>query len=202
MRYGTVVLDPPWRYENSRGTQTRAMHGREATTAEGNYPVMTNEEIAALPVPDLAAKDCALYMWVTNPRLFGHRATYIESPTPAEIVDGWGFRYITLLTWVKTGAPGMGFHFRGHTEHVIYAIRGKVKIPPELRTSNVITAPRRGHSQKPEAFLDLVERISPGPYVELFARRNRFGWDTWGNECFSHVDLVGAASGSLESEGQ
>lgn len=173
MKYRTIVADPPWRYQNARGTQTRCRAGRSQTVAEGNYPTMSADEIAALPVAALAERDCALYLWVTNPLLFEGRA----------IVEAWGFKYVTLLTWVKTGAPGLGFSFRGHTEHAIYATRGDVRIPPERRESNVITAPRRAHSQKPEAFYDLVERVSEPPYLEMFARdHHRFFWDVWGNE--------------------
>jgi N6-adenosine-specific RNA methylase IME4 len=171
-KYRTIVADPPWRYQNARGTQTRCRAGRSQTVAEGNYPTMSVAEIAALPVAALADRNCALYLWVTNPLLFEGRA----------IAEAWGFKYVTLLTWVKTGPPGMGFSFRGHTEHVLYATRGDVRIPPGRRESNVITAPRRGHSQKPDAFYDLVERVSEPPYVELFARSHRFFWDVWGNE--------------------
>jgi N6-adenosine-specific RNA methylase IME4 len=187
--YGAIVIDPPWRYTNDRGTQTRSLAGRHSTTAEGNYPTMSNAEIAALPIPRLAAPQCALYLWVTNPRMFGHVNRQRDPIAPIDMVEGWGFKYITLLTWVKTGPPGMGFHFRGNTEHVIYATRGDLGIPASLRETNVITAGRKGHSEKPEAFLDLVERVSPGPYLELFARSQRLGWDTWGNEALEMVAI-------------
>ena len=178
--YGTIVIDPPWRYENDRGTQTRAKRGRKSAVAAGHYSVMDNAEIAALPVGDLADVDAALYLWVTNPRMFGHVNRLRDPVTPSDMVEGWGFRYITLVTWVKTGPPGMGFAFRGHTEHAIYAVRGKLTIPAEKRESNVVIAPRRSHSEKPGAFFDLVERVSPGPYLEMFARQPRLGWDSWG----------------------
>ena len=189
-KYRTIVADPPWRYENDRGTQTRATRGRKGTTASGHYAVMDNAEIAALPLAELADDECALYFWVTNPRIFGHVNRRRDPISPIDMVEGWGFRYITLLTWVKTGAPGMGFNFRGHTEHAIYAVKGKLSIPPAKRESNVVVAPRRGHSQKPEAFYDLVERVSPGPYLELFARRNRLGWSAWGSECLTDVEMT------------
>lgn len=173
MKYRTICADPPWQYDNARGTQTRCRAGRSQVTARGNYPTLSADEIAALPVADLADRNCSLYLWVTNPLIF----------TAREIVTAWGFRYVTLLTWVKTGAPGLGFSFRGHTEHVVYATRGDVVIAPDKRESNVIVAPRRRHSQKPEAFYDLVERVSEGPYLEMFARNHhRFFWDVWGNE--------------------
>lgn len=188
-KYRTIVVDPPWRYENERDTQTRCLRGRKGVTPLGHYACMDNTEIAGLPIPDLAEKDCALYLWVTTPRLFGHVNRRRHRVSPIDMVEAWGFRYITLLTWVKTGPPGMGFAFRGHTEHVIYATKGKVSIPPEQREPNVIIAPRRGHSQKPDAFLDLVERVSPGPYLELFARTQRLGWDTWGDGALCHIEI-------------
>lgn len=177
--YRTIVMDPPWRYENDRGDQTRAKRGRKSAVATGHYSVMDNDEIAALPIGDLADTECALYLWVTNPRIFGHENRR-RSRSPIDMVEGWGFRYITLLTWLKTGPPGMGFNFRGHTEHAIYAVKGKLSIPPARRESNVVVAPRTGHSVKPGAFFDLVERVSPEPRVELFARSPRLGWDSWG----------------------
>lgn len=181
-RYRTICADPPWRYQNARGTQTRSLAGRSAVTAEGNYPTMSIAEITALPVASLADDDCALYLWVTNPLIFEARS----------VIEAWGFRYVTLLTWVKTGPPGLGFSFRGYTEHVAYAVRGNVRVPPDRRESNVFTAPRRAHSQKPEAFYDLVERVSEGPYLEMFARNHhRLGWDVWGNESANTVHIEG-----------
>ena len=170
--YRTIVADPPWAYRNRRGTQTRARRGRDAVAAAGNYGTLASGAIAELSVRDLAARDAALFLWVTVPLLF--------SVGVPEILTAWGFRYVTLLTWVKTGAPGLGFSFRGHTEHVVYATRGRVSVPSDSRESNVIVAPRTAHSVKPPAFYDLVERVSPGPYLELFARQPRLGWDHWG----------------------
>lgn len=178
--YGTIVVDPPWRYTNNRGTQTRSRAGRSSTVAEGNYSTMGFDEIAALPVGDLAADRAHLYLWTTNPCLFGHENRR-RGIGPVDILEGWGFTYVTLLTWVKSGPPGMGFYFRGHTEHVLFGRRGSAGIPAHLRESNVIESPRRGHSEKPGAFYDLVERVSPGPWVDLFNRQPRFGWDTWGH---------------------
>lgn len=193
VKYRTIVVDPPWRYRSS-DILTRGFHktASVATTkpdeAEGQYTTMTNAEIAALPVGDSAQDTAELYMWVTNPRLYGERD---GSYSPIEIVQGWGFRYVTLLTWVKTGAPGLGFYFRGNTEHVLYCVRGDVKIPPAQRESNVIVAAKGAHSAKPDAFYDLVERVSPGPYLELFARRARLGdWSYWGNESLQTAEVA------------
>lgn len=172
MKYRTIVIDPPWEYERASGLgSTRA--------AADHYSTMTNREIAALPIGDLAAADCHAYLWVTNPRLYAEAR---DGVGPADMLAGWGFRYLTLLTWHKLGAPGMGWYFRGDTEHVLFGIRGKAPIPPESRLSNHFAASRTVHSAKPDRFYEIVERVSPGPYLELFARRRRYGWDVWGNE--------------------
>jgi N6-adenosine-specific RNA methylase IME4 len=173
--YATIVADPPWRYNVTRGLPAR---GYKPSTADAHYSTMSMEEIAALPVGELADRDAHLYLWVTNIRLFGDRGR--RELQPIDIARGWGFEYRTMLTWVKTGRIGVGFYFRGATEHVLFCTRGKAPIPPSLRESNVIVAPRGRHSQKPGAFLDKVARVSPSPYVELFARQPRFGWDSWG----------------------
>src|ERR1700674_201753 len=114
-RYQTIVIDPPWRYRSSdiltRGwRRTASVSSRQA---EGHYTTMTNEEIGALPVGEYADDTAHLYLWVTNPRLYGERD---GSHSPLSLIEGWGFRYVTLLTWVKTGPMGLGFYFRGHTE--------------------------------------------------------------------------------------
>lgn len=195
--YKTLVIDPPWRYRSSdiltRGFHKTASVGTtKPGEAEGQYTTMTNAEIAALPIGELAAKDAQLYLWVTNPRMYGERD---GAYSPLEIIEGWGFEYKTMLTWVKQGAPGLGFYFRGNTEHVLFCTRGDVKIPPADREPNVITAPKGRHSQKPDAFYDLVERVSLEPRVELFARRARLsGWDYWGNESIGTAEMPEVAA--------
>lgn len=172
-RYGTVVADPPWRYATPRGITTRTRgSGGFAPEAERNYPTMSVDEIAALPVRELVADDAHLYLWVTNPIL----------PAVFPIVEAWGFRYTTLLTWRKLGTLGMGYYFRGDTEHVIFGVRGRAPIAPPDRQRNWFAAPKTGHSRKPDIFYEMVESVSPGPWLELFARRRRYGWDAWGDE--------------------
>jgi N6-adenosine-specific RNA methylase IME4 len=178
--YRTLVADPPWRYQVTRGLPSGSRDpSHERHTAEDNYSTMSNAEIAAMPVRELADDTACLFLWVTNPRMFGERNG--DSLTPKEIMEAWGFQYRTLLTWVKTGAPGMGSYFRGDTEHVLFGVRGGFKIPPAQRRRNVITAARGRHSTKPAAFFDLVEATCPGPYLELFCRQPRFSWDSWGH---------------------
>lgn len=182
-QYRTIVLDPPWVYANTRGTPTRSVIGRRAVTAEHHYPTMSGEAIRDLPVRDLAAADAHLYLWVTNPRLYGGRGRRgAGDVSPIDMLDAWGFEYVTLLTWHKLGAPGMGFYFRGDTEHVIFGVRGRAPIPPASRLSNHIAAHRGRHSEKPDRFYEIVEQVSPEPRLEMFARRRRVGWDVWGNE--------------------
>lgn len=171
--YGTIVADPPWSY-------TQAGVG----PADAHYTTMSNASIAALPVSDLAAENAHLYLWATTPRLFA--SDQDDGVGPIEILRAWGFRYVTMLTWVKTGRVGMGFYFRGQTEHILFGVRGSAPIASDVRATNVIHSPRvtnkRGmHSRKPGAFGDLVEQVSPGPYLELFARSPRLGWDSWGH---------------------
>lgn len=175
-RYSTIVADPPWRYGENR---------KHPTSAEGQYATLSADEIAALPVVDMVDDNAHLYMWVTNPVLTEQRW---RGPNACQIARAWGFEPKTLLTWIKSeNGAGMGFFFRGDTEHVLFAVRGDLPIPAGQRLSNVFRGSRGAHSQKPEAFLDIVESVSPGPYLELFARRNRFGWDTWGNESLELV---------------
>lgn len=191
-RYKTIVIDPPWRYRSSdiltRGRRRAAsIATAKPHKTEGHYATLTNTEIAALPVGEIAADDAQVYLWVTNPHLYGD---HNGGCSPVEIIEGWGFRYITLLTWVKTGAPGLGFYFRSNTEHVLFGVRGNAWISPKLREPNVITAPRGVHSAKPDAFYDMVERVSPEPRLEMFARRARLsGWDYWGDESLGTAEL-------------
>lgn len=156
--FPAIVIDPPWRYDN------KATRG----AAEDHYPTMSLDELAALHIP--AADDSHLYLWVT--------AAFMRDGF--DLLDAWGFTYKTVLTWCKPSI-GMGNYFRVNTEHVLFAVKGR----QPTRRNDVGTwfeARRTGHSAKPESFYDLVEACSPGPYMEMFARRRRMGWHVWGNE--------------------
>jgi N6-adenosine-specific RNA methylase IME4 len=137
-------------------------------------------------VRDLAERQAHLYLWTTNRYL---RAAF-------EVLEAWGFRYSNTLVWCK--APmgiGVGGAWANTCEYILFGRRGTLHSLQRFDTC-WFAWPRMGnaHSRKPEAFLDLVEQASPGPYLEMFARRNRLGWDTWGNEALEHVDL-GVAPG-------
>lgn len=158
--YGTIVADPPWRYASAA---TKA-------DARKHYSTMSMDEIAAMSVADIAADSCHLWFWCTNALMEdGYR-----------IVRAWGFKPTTLVTWCKPG-PGVGYYLRNNTEHAIFATRGQPVTPDKKPLSTWYKWPRASHSVKPDAFGDLVEQVSPGPYVELFARQPRLGWDSWGH---------------------
>lgn len=172
-RFGTILADPPWRFMNRTGKMAPE-HRRLS-----RYPTMTQEEIVALPVAELALPQSHLYLWVPN-------ALVLEG---LEVMRAWGFTYKTNLVWYKTrkdGGPdgrGVGFYFRNVTELVLFGTRGSIRtLPPGRRQVNMIVSQKREHSRKPEQLYDIIERCSPGPYLELFARYPRAGWSSWGNE--------------------
>jgi N6-adenosine-specific RNA methylase IME4 len=139
---------------------------------------MATAEIAAMPVEEVTAEDCHLYLWTTNRHV----------PDAIEVCRAWGFRYVTLLTWVKSGL-GLGRYFRTSTEHVVFGVRGQLPTTPNI--CNWFSAKRSRHSKKPACFIELVERASPaGPRLELFARESRPGWTAWGNEVAPEPQLT------------
>jgi N6-adenosine-specific RNA methylase IME4 len=169
-RYRTIVADPPWPYAGASAPWRNSV--------ADHYPLLDLDTIADLPVSALSAKDAHLYVWAVLPSL----------EDAFWLARAWGFRPSTMLTWCKQG-PGLGAGYRGNTEHLIVARRGNAP----FRTTAAGTwyqAPRAEHSRKPDLFIDLIEAMSPGPYLELFARRQRLGWDTWGNEALEHVALT------------
>ncbi len=173
VKYRTIVADPPWGYEGYSPPWR--------SSVPDHYPLMSLEEIKHLPVRSLADKQCHLYMWAVIPMM---EAAY-------EVVREWGFKPSTVLTWCKRG-PGLGGGWRGNTEHPIVARRGSLSFLPEFEgKGSWYEASRQGtHSRKPDLFMDLIEQASPAPRVEMFARRQRLGWDTWGNEALNHVEMA------------
>ena len=197
MRYRTIVADPPWDVKAgpASGDYTLGPDGRQVWNLSSTrsrdlaFPTMTVDEIKSLEVP--AADDAHLYLWTTNGYL----------PDAFEVIRSWGFTYSTTLVWCKTpfGGGGLGGAWRITTEYLLFARRGSLR----AKGSHVGTwfhlkreYDERGkpqHSRKPAAFLDYIESVSPGPYLEMFSRRSRLGWDTWGNEALNHVE-IGAAN--------
>lgn len=199
MSYRCIVADPPWSPSLGGNWGARVDKARP----QKFYKTMCLEDIKALDVP--SAEQAHLYLWAISAHVdWGF-----------EVARAWGFEPITTLTWCK---PGLGVgRFRCNTEHVIVARKGSRHGNPfgqggrhsQATDGTWFDWPKGRHSEKPEQFFDLVERLSPGPRLEMFARRKRLGWDAWGNEVDSDVvigngsrELLAEAfdSGSLEAE--
>jgi N6-adenosine-specific RNA methylase IME4 len=167
-KYPVILADPPWKFE-----AYDAESGMERA-AETHYPTLTIDEICALPVADLATTDAVLFLWCTSPHL----------PDALRVVESWGFSYRANIVWVKQGPPGLGYWVRNQHEILLIAARGNMRAPLESdRPPSVIHAPRREHSRKPDEAYEAIERMYRDlPKTELFARRERPGWDRWGNE--------------------
>ncbi len=172
-KYGTILADPPWRFGNRTGKMAPE-HRRLA-----RYQTMTFEEIADLPIGELALPQSHLYLWIPN-------ALIAEG---LDIMRAWGFQYKTNIVWYKIrkdGGPdgrGVGFYFRNVTELVLFGVRGNLRTREAGRRQvNIISSRKREHSRKPDQLYDIIEECSPGPYLELFARTSRVGWDQWGDE--------------------
>jgi N6-adenosine-specific RNA methylase IME4 len=177
--FRTVYADPPWRFTNRTG-KVAPEHRRL-----DRYDTMSPEAIRTLPVAEVAAASAHLYLWVPNALL----------PQGLDVLAAWGFRYVSNLVWVKRrkdGGPdgrGVGFYFRNVTELVLFGVRGSMRtLAPGRRQVNLIESRKREHSRKPEEAYVLIEDCSPGPYLELFARYPRPGWESWGAE--SGVDVA------------
>lgn len=184
MKYRTIVADPPWRYEpHVRGFS--AAHGRSSRHALP-YEQMGIAQISALPVDALAEDAAHLYLWTTN--------RYLRDAF--DVIEVWGFTYRQTLIWRKIGCPTpfAASIAPNHAEYLLFARRGDLPLKGRLKSNVVDAAQQREHSRKPEHFLDLIEQVSPPPYVELFARRHRLGWDTWGLESANTADWPEAVS--------
>lgn len=175
-KYGVIYADPPWRYQMSRGSGV----------TENHYPTMSIEEICALPVADIAAKDCVLFLWATFPQL----------KEALQVIDAWGFRYKTLaFLWLKqnrkadTWFYGMGFWTRSNSEVCLLATRGH----PKRQSAGIhqfVISHIEQHSKKPDIVRDkIVQLVGDLPRVELFARQKTPDWDVWGNEVDCTISL-------------
>lgn len=163
VKFSTIVIDPPWDWGDEKDAD---QFGRARPT----YNTIPYSELLGLPVSKMAANDCHLYLWITNRSL----------PKGFSLMEAWGFRYITCITWVKPSF-GMGNYFRGQTEQVLFGVRGS-QLLKRKNAPTVLHAPRGplGHSSKPVEFCDFVESCSYGPYLEMFGRIQRKDWSVWG----------------------
>lgn len=180
-RYGVIIADPPWQYAQS---------GIEGA-ASAQYDCMTTRDLLALPVAQWAAENSVLLLWATWPKL-------AEACLP--VLTGWGFEYVTGFPWIKVTEAGrslwgdvqfsvqygVGFWARGCSEMVLIGRRGQVSPPTEHFVG--LLSPNLRHSRKPDSLYEYAESL-PGPYLELFARRARPGWDAWGSEAPNAIEL-------------
>jgi N6-adenosine-specific RNA methylase IME4 len=173
-RFSTILADPPWRFQNRTGKMAPE-HRRLS-----RYGTMSMDDIMSLPVSQVARARAHLYLWVPNALI----------PEGFEVMRRWGFTYKTNIVWYKTrkdGGPdgrGVGFYFRNVTEVILFGIRGvnNRTLDAGRRQTNIIVSRKREHSRKPDEQYRIIERCSPGPYLEMFARHEREGWTQWGNE--------------------
>ena len=167
-----VVADPPWSFDD-KGSRIAPEQA-----PGGAYRTMTPGAIAALDVRSVAARDAILLLWTTS--------AHLVDGTAARVADAWGFTPKTTMAWVKRGPTGklqigMGHYTRAAHELVVLAARGSPLILAR-NVPSVFEAPRTRHSAKPEGLQDLAERLTAGPFLELFARRGRPGWTCWGDQ--------------------
>jgi N6-adenosine-specific RNA methylase IME4 len=179
-KFGTILADPPWQFMNRTGKMApehRRLH---------RYKTMKLEEICAVPVADAAADQSHLYLWVPN-------ALVAEG---LAVMRAWGFTYKTNIVWYKVrkdGGPdgrGVGFYFRNVTELLLFGTRGRLRtLAPGRREVNVVVSRKQDHSRKPRQVYEIIERCSPGPFLEMFARDHRRGWTQWGDEVPTNGDF-------------
>ena len=184
--FGTILIDPPWRFQNRTGKMAPE-HKRLR-----RYRTMSFEEIAALPVGTHAKPMSHLYLWCPNALL----------PEALDIMAAWGFKYKTNIVWYKIrkdGGPdgrGVGFYFRNVTELLLFGVKGSLRTLKPGRTQvNLLATRKQEHSRKPGEAYGIIQRCSPGPFLELFARQRVAGWTQWGDEVDSYVGPKRATAG-------
>jgi N6-adenosine-specific RNA methylase IME4 len=179
-KFGTILIDPPWRFKNRTG-KIAPEHKRLA-----RYETLGMAEIAALPVGDFAREKSHLYLWCPNALL----------PDAIGIMRNWGFAYKTNLVWVKVTSKGavdrrgVGFYYRNVTELLLFGVRGHLRTKAAARSQeNLFASRKEEHSRKPTFVREIIERCSPAPYRELFARdRLESPWTSWGNQHETYDD--------------
>jgi N6-adenosine-specific RNA methylase IME4 len=192
-RFGTILADPPWRFQNRTGKMAPE-HRRLS-----RYETMTLGEICDLPVASLTADPAHLYLWALNALL----------PEALRVMQAWGFHYKSNVVWHKvrkdggSDGRGVGFYFRNVTEMILFGVRGKNARTREAgrRQVNMIETRKREHSRKPDEQYAIIEACSAGPFLELFGRYAHPGWFTWGDEvnmCDARIQLPMAASSDVD----
>lgn len=193
MKFESILADPPWPYNSPRAIVGNAGRGAQDGKAKqiiqtdvlAHYNTMSLDEIMLLPVKDIVADNAHLYLWTTN-------SFIVEAH---EVAKSWGFIPKTILTWVKVhkkdyarASMKTGWWYRSATEHILFAVRGKLRLRGEA-SPTAFLLPRLPHSVKPDFFYELIEKQSPAPRLELFARNRRDGWDAWGDQIDSTIEF-------------
>jgi N6-adenosine-specific RNA methylase IME4 len=166
-KYKTILADPPWKYGKGWGWG-----------AGEYYNLMSLEDIKNLPVNNLAEENAHLYLWCPNGMI----------PQGLEVMQSWGFKFKTILTWVKNRSI-FGYYFKGQSEQILFGVKGKLA-PQDRKQVTILNGVVRNHSRKPDEQYGVIEKISPAPRIELFARHKKQGWDCFGNEVDSDVQLI------------
>lgn len=171
-KYRLIYADPPYQYRNVR------TGGSMNSGAAAKYPTMSFSEIESLPIGNIIDRDCACFLWVPVPLL----------PDGLSILRAWGFKYKTALFWRKIMSLGMGFWYRGQVEICLLGVSGKLKAF-RIQKCNFVQSKASRHSEKPAEIRLLIEETGLIPRIELFARQKVEGWDCWGNEVESDIEL-------------
>ena len=174
-KYSVIYADPPWDFKNWSYTG-------EVKNAKIHYPCMSIKDICEIPVSNIADDDCVLLMWTTDPML----------EKSFDVIKSWGFTYKTMgFVWAKTNKTnlgvfqGLGYWTRANPEYCLLATKGKPKrVSNDVNT--LVVSDRREHSRKPDEMYAHIEKLLDGPYIELFARNKKDGWDSWGNQTEKH----------------
>ena len=173
-KYNIIVVDPPWQMKKI----TRKARPNQV---EMDYPMMRIDEIENLKINDISGEDCLCFLWTTQKYLFESKA----------ILEKWGFKYLLTMVWEKTygrsaGMPLFGFRWNG--EFILVGYKGKIEMwPKRSLIPAVFSAENIRHSQKPDKFYEMIEPLGENR-IDIFARKERLGWDVWGNEV--NIDVV------------
>lgn len=186
--YDVILADPPWHFQNYGADEPGMIHER-GRGANAHYPTMTVDQIGALSVP--AADNAVLLLWACWPLL----------PESMQVITDWGFTYKSLAwVWVKANPSGMGHHMgmgywtRANSEPCFLATRGKGLKRQAMDVLSLIYAPVQEHSRKPDGQYGKIERLFPGARcLEMFARRQRPGWDVFGNQVDNSIEIEAVA---------
>ncbi len=175
VKYKTIVVDPPWP-QRMTGAYKRRRHKRAETLP---YEPMSLGDIKALPIAPLATEDAHLWLWTTN-QFLGHGFAMLKA---------WGFTYLAPVHAIKPS--GLGNYFVHRSQTILFAYKTQCRFPLKRYAPNIIHVgnPKR-HSEKWDITYEYIESISPGPRLELFARKKREGWDVWGDEVESDIEFL------------